>query len=197
MAYNNAIPQATDQLSQSQPQILANFAEIQTALGVNHINFNVTGEGKHNYLQFPNVQGSDIATLTGEVAVYSKTGLLGAPALFFRPQSNATVASGGFTEAVASGNGWTRLPSGILLKWGTDTANGGTNGAATAITFPTGATIPVFATASPYNIQLTLLGNSGSHGGGIFLQSIDSVSQFTVFSASTTNKTFWYFAIGS
>ena len=49
MAYLNNIPQATDRIKDSQPQILANFAEIQTLVGVNHVNFNAVDQGKHTF----------------------------------------------------------------------------------------------------------------------------------------------------
>ena len=41
MAYNQNIPQPADQLKNSQPQLLANFQEINTILDVNHVGFNL------------------------------------------------------------------------------------------------------------------------------------------------------------
>lgn len=143
MAYQRNIPLANDSFSKSQADLNGNFQSLGTSWPINHVAFDITNTGKHTLVQLPTVQGSDPGTAAGEVALYTKTGITTVPALFFQGQSNAAVAAGGFTEAAASITGWTRLPSGILLKWGiTANLNAGTP---TPIVFPTGATIPAFA----------------------------------------------------
>lgn len=47
MAYNENIPQPSDNPSQSQGQILSNFQEISTAFNLDHGNFNSANQGKH------------------------------------------------------------------------------------------------------------------------------------------------------
>lgn len=50
MAYTSNIPQAADNPSQSQQQILDNFNEIATAVSTNHGAFNNADQGKHTIL---------------------------------------------------------------------------------------------------------------------------------------------------
>ena len=53
MPYQNNIPQPTDQLSVSQGDLLNNFASIYTLIGVNHVQFDASGQGKHFFAEFP------------------------------------------------------------------------------------------------------------------------------------------------
>ncbi len=138
MAYQQNIPLATDQLSTSQGDIQANFQAIYTLIGVNHSNFGTANVGKHNFVSLP-VQAGNPGTTTTELALYTKTSALsGLPEAFFQRQNNGTAIE--FTSSTASQNGWTRLPSGILLKWGQSNGSG-----SVGVALPVGATIPVFA----------------------------------------------------
>lgn len=144
MAYQANIPQATDKLSVSQADLLNNFIEIDTFVGVNHYGFGVADQGKHLYIQMP-ITGSPPGTAADETGLYTDTGLTsGNPELWFRRHSNGSQIA--FTEAVFASAGWTRLPSGILLQWGTGTID---NTGADTINFPV-----AFPTAC-LNVQLT------------------------------------------
>ncbi len=146
MAYNENIPQESDNPSQSQPQLLSNFKEISTAFNANHGNFNAPDQGKHSFLQMPE-QSSVPATSSNEAALFSQESSLTLNTeLVFRRESNGDQIE--FTGFLGSNDGWTRLPSGILLKWGT----GSGTGINTTI-FPTGATIPIFSAV--YSAQVT------------------------------------------
>lgn len=59
MTYNPAIPQAGDDLSDSQPQILSNFAVADTSFGIDHYKFsNLTANnGFHNQMTTPLIVG--------------------------------------------------------------------------------------------------------------------------------------------
>ena len=189
MAYSNAIPQANDIKSQSQGDLLANFVAIQTFVEVNHETFAAANEGKHKFVTFPE-QGADPTTAANEVAVYSKTSALGdaGTALFLRKEGDGTVIE--FTSSTQNANGWTRLPSGILLKWGTGTVNANTTAVAT---FPVAATVPAFTAV--YNVSVTRQGQSGD-AGALYYQAFDTTT-ITVYNASAaTGKTFYYLAIG-
>ncbi len=125
------IPQATDELSVSQGQILTNFTDANTIFGVNHTDFLSNG-GKHKFLQMPNQVTNTVTTLATEAGLYSAQGLTSAVTeLFFVRQGFTAGAPGAnpsniaFTETVTTGtigattlSGWTRLPSGLLLQWG-------------------------------------------------------------------------------
>lgn len=137
MAYNNNIPLANQRIKDSQQPINDNFSAIQTLINVNHGTFGAPTQGKHLFLSMP-VQAVSPATIAGERAIYAKTSALsGAPELFVRAQSNG--AEYEFTSSVQGTNGWTRLPSGILLKWGQASANGDFG-----LLFPVAANTPVF-----------------------------------------------------
>jgi len=117
MAYNQNIPLATDALKVSQADILANFAELFTFFGVNHQNFGQVGEGKHKFLQMPE-QAVAPVTAVNEAGLYSAVGAISAVTeLVFRRENNGISIP--FTEGVNATQGWTRLPSGLIMKWNT------------------------------------------------------------------------------
>jgi len=73
LAYNSAIPQATDKIKDSQSQILDNFAGIKTLVDVNHVTFDDPDQGKHKFLTLP-VQAASPpvgAFAAGETGFYS------------------------------------------------------------------------------------------------------------------------------
>ena len=150
MAYTNSIPNATDRPSDSQPLIKANFQSIYTVNGINHVQFDDPSgdQGKHKYVSFP-LQSASPTTATTEVALFSRTSTLtGLVELAIRKQSDGTVTE--LTSALKATDGWTILPSGLLLKWGLGTS---TTGGLVTFTWNTGATIPVFS--SVFHVQVS------------------------------------------
>lgn len=131
MAYNNAIPAANDQLSQSQQDILNNFIEIQNAFNTDHTVFNDPEQGKHDKVRMP-VQAAPPAFTVGETALWNEQDATTTKnEMHIRKQNQAGDVSIPFSASVLSnvatpiGNvGWTYLPSGILIKWGTATTAG-------------------------------------------------------------------------
>lgn len=198
MAYNNNIPQPNDELSVSQPQILANFAEISTAFNLNHVNFNANGEGKHAFVEMPNqstVPFTPPVTIANEVGLYCNSSTFtNQPELFFIKQNGSTApaplnAANGYE--VTSSNyinegGWTRLPSGIMLQWGTFASFSGT----ATKTLPASASIPF------YNVIYQVLVTSQGLTGGIPINcAVTTITQptnvptaggFTIVSNSTS-----------
>ena len=89
------------------------------------------------------------ATAAGEMTIYTTTSALsGNPELSVREESSGTEYE--FTSKTAASDGWTRLPSGILLKWGqTSVLVAGAN----TTTLPVAATVPAFTAI--YNIQVS------------------------------------------
>ncbi len=139
MAYQANIPQAADEIQQSQSDLLANFQQINTMLNVNHGALNGVIEGKHKFCSFP-VQAAAPAVIAGEVGMYSRTSTLTT-----NPELAIKTPAGSITEFTAARlsatNGWSYMPSGLLLKWGAFAAGVG----ATTVTYPVGVTYPVFA----------------------------------------------------
>jgi hypothetical protein len=200
MVYNANIPQSTDRPSSSQSQLLGNFEALATFLNNNHVNIsNPVGdpeEGKHKFLQMPE-QSSAPTTAANEGALYTKESSLTSSAeLFYRRESSGAEIE--FTSALAAQNGWTRLPSGILLKWGFTSKSGQQN-----VIFPTGANIPVFSNI--FNVIVSVTDPSGPGAANTFVYVKTgslTPTQFTVTctlrsSTGSATASFHYLAIGN
>lgn len=123
MSYNANIPQPTDIPANSQPQLLANFTGINTLINVNHVGFDLADQGKHKWVSYPDQIATNPSTLATEVATYCITSAdSGNLELTFRRPSDGAIipmtATGGTT------NGWTMLPSGLLMKWAVGAGSG-------------------------------------------------------------------------
>ena len=195
MAYNRNIPQPTDQLTDSQGALLNNFLAVRSAWIVNHVEFDLANEGKHTHISLPE-QAAGPTTLVDEIAVYSKKSTLTSLAeLFVRKEGNTAEIE--FTSAIAGTPGWTRLPSGILLKWGTASRIGDAD-----VLLPVVAlTIPAFSII--FSVQLTIVSGTGSDvDNAVRVTHFNNPAQFSVFaSPRTTTGTklvnFEYFIIGT
>jgi hypothetical protein len=215
MAYNENIPQSTDLLSTSQPQIQGNFASILDAFDQNHDDFNGGSPGKHLFTEFlvnansppTNVPGGIPA---GEVMLYSFVGAFSANAEMY---INKSMGSGPLilqvpaTASILSSNvnpgspssGWTFLPSGILLKWGQ--AQASNINPPTVITFPASASIPVFRQI--FSMQLTVYDTDNSDvNAAVRLVGFSGTTNFSVWGSQRTttnnfNTVFQWFAIGA
>jgi len=127
--YNPNIPQPTDLLSVSQGNLLNNFGAIQALIDVNHVDFAAAGAGKHFFIEMP-VQVAPPVTVAGEVGLYSQTSAVTAqPELVFARQLGSTAPAAvqvtEFTSAIWLNPGYTKLPSGIMLKWHSNIPFGG------------------------------------------------------------------------
>jgi len=195
MAYDSTIPQASDKIKDSQPQILANFSGIKTLVDINHVTFDDPNEGKHKYVSMPE-QSSAPTVAANELALFSQEGTYTSVSeLAFRRESSGDVVE--FTGAGKTNVGWTILPSGILIKWGRSSSSTGT----TNITWPTGATIPVFSTV--YTVVLTPLNaTAGDIDSAVRLISFSTtqisiyISKRTTTGAATTGLSTYFVAIG-
>ena len=137
MAYSNNIPQATDRPNNSQPLILANFAAIDTVVGINHVVFDDPSgdQGKHKYISFPVQTGTPPTPpfVSGEPGMYSFANVAtGQNEINIVKLNQATDTIIPMTASIlsitsapaANSAGWSMLPSGILIKWGFGSANG-------------------------------------------------------------------------
>jgi len=74
MTYNPNIPQATDNLSNSQGQFLINFGQLNTQFGIDHVPFNnsgINGTGYHNKSTYPAQASNPTAVATSGI-VYTR-----------------------------------------------------------------------------------------------------------------------------
>jgi hypothetical protein len=126
MAYNPAIPNAPDKPKNSQPQLKDNFTGIKTLIDINHVTFDLADQGKHAKVTMP-VQTAAPVVLAGEGCIYNKNfATTGKNETYLHNQliastvdipMSASVLSN--TVPVMNSNGWTYLPSGIILRWET------------------------------------------------------------------------------
>jgi hypothetical protein len=125
MAFTPDIPQANQTLASTQQPILENFQGIDVLINVNHVDFDLADQGKHKWVSMPN-QGANPTTTATEVAIYSRIDATTTVAeLTLRRPSDGTVIP--MSATAGTTNGWTMLPSGILMKWGTTNATGSDN----------------------------------------------------------------------
>lgn len=150
--YNANIPQPTDEISQSQADLLGNFMQLNTYVAVDHVALNATNQGMHNQSSYVTqasapIFGTDaLGNILGIYNIINSVTLVNE--LYVHKTSEATTAEIPFTASILSNvsapltdsGGWSYLPSGIVLKFGS--ATGLTTGSNT-ITYPT-TKIPAF-----------------------------------------------------
>ena len=142
------IPQATDQLSVSQGQLLINTNGVQALIDVDHVDFADANAGQHNKVTMP-VQTGAPAFAAGTVGLFNllvttPTATYPAPPafatnqLFLNRNDGAQIPITAASASVGS-DGFAYLPSGVLLKWGLRPTTGGIQ------TFTIGPTNPPFS----------------------------------------------------
>ena len=196
MAYSPNVPEATDEIPNSQPPILANFQDISTALNINHVGFNVANQGKHKFVTFP-VQAAPPAPLANEICLYSEQSPYSAqPELTFIRNGGAAQE---ITTSLNASPGWCFTSSGMLLKWGQLTALGVNYPAGTTFAFPVAGTIPPFGQC--FMVYITTIA-----AGGVDTNTAATLKAFTnvIFTVAGSSRTaamgadtvFNYLAIG-
>lgn len=127
----NNVPLSGQTLNQTRVPINQNFAVIATTFAVDHVDYNVSGQGKHNKVSFP-VQSPASTFSAGDLGLYSFLNpTTGKNELYVHKIQNATTADIPLTASVLSTStpaqnigGWTYLPSGIFQTWGSGNGNG-------------------------------------------------------------------------
>lgn len=159
--YNPDIPAGPNNPSNDQPLMQENTNSINGLIGVDHVSFNLANGGYHTDIHFV-PQSGDPATIGGIGQLYTKT-VTGDQQLFYKSgggniaqMTRLITASqstfGTYTNYIAPATtlgGWTFLPGGMLLQYGTLRTTSDT----TAVVFPV-----VFTTL--YSVQLTLASNA-------------------------------------
>lgn len=196
MTYTQDIPLSGDSLGGTRARINTNFQEIFNVNGINHVDFNDSGEGKHKFLQMP-ITGANFnnnttppSTGTSEGALYVKDDSGGDAQLFYREESNGSERQ--LTGGTVATEGSVPLPGGLILKWGTKSSPG-TSG---SVTFST-----AFPTAI-FQIQLTLAHpNQGNVSAAVRLANTPppgpSVTGFEYFSSSSNANALYWVALGN
>lgn len=162
MPFQANIPQATDQISVSQGDILGNFQAINTWVGVNHVGFNLGDSGKHTWVTFQQQTGPT-PFVSPEVGLSNYNLALTSTSQLFVDyfDSSATKRSYPMTASILStvpapayaSVGWAYLPSGIFVKWGIISITFAAGSGTIPLTYGTAASGPIFTTI--INVQIT------------------------------------------
>ncbi len=202
ITYNGNIPQPNDDPSQSQPLILANFSGIFDLIDINHEPFDSANAGNHTILTMTLQVATPVGLPANFINIYNKVPAGGNDKVTLATSEmfiQRSVAGDRF-PFTASSTGYTYLPSGQLIKYGTATVNGFDQ----TVTFPTGVDIPPFIVA-PYQIFLTVKSSADnaagvdqgvSLGSSAFTDLIFKVNAFTLSTRAAASVTFRWIAIG-
>jgi hypothetical protein len=128
------VPVIGQSLNGSRGQIQQNFADIDATLAINHAGYNLANAGKHTTVQFTQqayvLPALGPVTLATEATIFTRNsieapGILG---LFLKgPNQAANVKPIEFSFKSIVSPGYTILPSGLILMWGTALTVNATN----------------------------------------------------------------------
>lgn len=208
MSYDPLIPKANDILSQSQVDIQTNFSQIGALFGSNasadHFAFDdatAAQRGLHKKVTFKVPLLLDPVVAAPEGFLYTKadaTDTATKTQMYFENDLGVTRVTNRFTSAVT--NGYTILPSGIIMMWGQVATPSST--AAQVVPFNTIANYigsPVGFPNNVFNLQLSVEATS-SGGAPVVVLSQGTLANtgFTLrVSASLANTVTHWFAIGN
>jgi hypothetical protein len=163
--YSPNIPLPGDLPSQSQDQILQNFQTLNTAFAQDHLAYNNPAQGQHKQITFPvgPVTGQPFSYLVGQIGLQNlNQAPTSVPDIWLTRGTAAAFPMTGFTVGgTNAGNGWTYLPSGILMAWGRSTTGAGSDHV--TITYSAELTnFPGFTTAFAFPLLSRIGGIGGS-----------------------------------
>jgi hypothetical protein len=211
MALNN-VPLAGQTLGQTRDQINDNFSTIATAFVQDHVDYNVSGQGKHNKITFP-LQSSVPTFLMNEIGLFDQNAAftpvnpgLGAPTVSIpdiwmaRGTANPFPITGfNYTSNVTGSTFWTFLPSGLKIIGGQNSTGAGQT--ASIVYGNTGSgganNFPGFSNPFVGTVNVTRVNNSSTTTSFMVVTTY-SYTGFSVRTSDpgTTNATFLWFAIG-
>ena len=120
MPYDPNIPQPSDNLSDSQSDILQNFQTLDTVFAINHFLFSdaSANKGKHKFIELPELAAIPPGLVSGEETIYSKVVAGSGQVFFTRGSSGVEIQLTGPGTPSALQNGYTFLAGGIVIQWG-------------------------------------------------------------------------------
>lgn len=192
----NNVPVPSQSSASSQSLIQENFITIDTAFSLNHVSYNDGSgdQGKHAFVQFYNL--STVPTPAGgDITMYNATSSLTTNNELFIVKANGTTTTP-LTASHQATTGWTYLPSGVLMKWGTTTTISASEPFAYA--FPTSATTPVFSNI--FTVMLTTSDANPPFSGAVAVQtsSIATTGFSVIYNGTAASSTVVnYLAIGN
>jgi hypothetical protein len=184
--YLNQVPQASQTLAQTQNLILQNFTTyIDFAFQVDHVPYTTPGQGKHNWVTFPLQSSLHSFTGTDSGFFSALDSFSGANQIFITPPGSVTPLSPvPMTACSKVQNGYSYLPSGIIMQWGFASMTGTTANVVFVKNFVS-AVFSVVATTSLFNGTNTPISIAPA-----------SVFGFTA-TSNTSGMSFYWIAIGN
>lgn len=195
MTFNPNIPSGGQTISSTTVPIQTNFNVANTAFGIDHVPFiTATNQGRHNKATLIQ-QPSDPAAVSLCDILYTKSVSYGAPysdtknELFLRRASGdgSTIIQMSTRDPIASTNGASFLPGGVIIQWGQTSFVGSSN---PAITFP-----EAFPN-NPFSVQITIQNSNPAVPNAWRITSL-SASGFVANVQVTGATTMYWMAIGN
>ncbi len=186
MTFQRNIPQPGDLISVSQDNLLQNFQAINDSYDVNHILFNLAGDGKHKFVEMP-TQITDPAGGASEVTIFARAETLpfvGEVNLWYKRNAEATAFQLTGTNPLNDASGHTFLPGGLLMQW-------------LLVASPNDNDLVDFPIAfgdTPYSLQLTAQRN-GTSAGDVNGTSL-TATNFRLRLGSNSNTGVWVLVVG-
>lgn len=202
--FNNTIPAATHSPASDQPIMLANNVANASIWLADHIGFNVNGSGYHQQVRMP--QESLPAVVAGFGGVYcnsaTSSGASTETNLFYTPDASGNIyqltrtVTGNFSQFSTNATygsppagttwtgGWTFLPGGMLLQYGTVNPN------VSVVT----VNFPIQFTNVPFSVQATI--NTSLVTAPIISTGSVGKSSFKVSQSASGTQIFFWIAIG-
>ena len=182
--YNSGVPNADNDPSVDQPDMLINAQSILGILGEDHVTFNNAVGGTHKQVRFSSSNVPSLPTLFPTLFVQTPVGGT-KDELFFFSGSAAQSAN----QYDISTNGSVVLLGGIIIKWGSV----GLSPNGTVVTFP------VAFPNNCFNVQLTI--NDSTQKQAFLNVSAKTTANFTIRTINSngtpTSTGFFYLAIGN
>jgi hypothetical protein len=129
MTFTVGIPEDGQTLGQSKPLVRGNLDSLYDTFLVNHQDINLSNPGTHTFVELLN-QATPTNPLPGIMAHYSKT-TAGVTEWYLQREETAGPTPGAIIQMstingtpVASSNGQTFLPGGLVMKFGSQTFPG-------------------------------------------------------------------------
>lgn len=193
MALNDT-PQAGQSLNVTQNPIRQNFITIDTAFSIDHAAYGSANVGKHNKISFP-LQAAAPAFIANEIGLFNQNAApTNRPDIWMARGAAAAIPITGYVlGGTNAGNGWTYLPSGLLMAWGRSTTGAATN---VTITYANELTnFPGFTTVNAFP-QLTRISGAGTSTNFVTLTAYNQTTFQVYSSAAGTQVQFAWLVIG-
>ena len=169
--YNLNIPAANNAPSDDQPNMLVNTNSISSLIDKDHFTFSETNSGWHRKSTY--IAGSAPGSASDQIVEYGKTSS-GSTELFIQRDGVGTEIQLTRGNPSVSANGYTFLPGGLLLQWGS------VNATQSGVTF----SFPISFTSSVYSVTLGIRSSGSSAVPSCATPSLSGVAIYTEFGTS-------------